>query len=160
MGAAVVVVDEDVVAGAVVVVVARVVVDDEGVLVGTVEVGAVVVGAVVVDDGTVTLGSTGGGPPWGRGGAPPFNTMTWVPTATSRSKPADSRIGIRTQPCDAGCAGTDGDPCTAKPSWKYTGSYSSPRGETRKPPILRSAVNLPVGVTANAQPPPLSLGTQ
>ena len=60
-------------------------------------------------------------------------------TVTARSLGARSQIqsmssfDSRTHPWLAGYAGTDGEPCTAQPPWKYIGRYSVPSGATSMP---------------------------
>jgi hypothetical protein len=101
-----------------------------GVVVDVVEVDVLDVDVVVddVESGDVG-GSEGGGPvgPPRGGGAPtcepgPASTYTASPRRTRLGKYSEMCIGMRTQPCDAGYVGTDGEPCTATPlPVKYTG---------------------------------------
>ena len=72
--------------------------------------GAVVVvdsGGAGADDGGVPSGA---GVLNGTGALGPPSTYTGVPLATVLENQSDADIGIRTQPCDAGDAGTDGAP--------------------------------------------------
>ena len=73
---------------------------------------------VVVDDESGDVGGSVGGGPVGElrgGGAPtcapgPDSTYTASPRFTRLGKYSEMCIGMRTQPCDAGYVGTDGDP--------------------------------------------------
>jgi hypothetical protein len=90
---------------------------------------------VVVDDvvvsggggGAVVGGGLAGGVPSGAGslngtGADgPFFTYTGVPLETLDGNHSAAPMGMRTQPCDAGYAGTDRAPWMAMPPLKYSG---------------------------------------
>src|SRR5688500_9336391 len=99
------------------------------VLVVVVAGGAVVV--VVVSGGATALG-TGLPSSGGASASGLFNTCTRVPAGTSLKKVGAAYIGIRMQPCDAGYAGTEGDPWMAIPPLKYMGHHSSPSGATSR----------------------------
>src|SRR5205814_9374304 len=79
---------------------------------------------VVVSGGAVVGGGWAGGVPsgagWlnGTGALGPFFTYTGVPFGTFEGNHSASYIGMRTQPCDAGYAGTDGAPWMAMPPLK------------------------------------------
>src|SRR5205085_10516809 len=60
---------------------------------------------------------------------------------------------MRTQPCDAGYAGTEGDPWMAIPPLKYCGLYSEPRGPVSHPECWAYTVYDPGGVTATRHHP-------
>ena len=62
-------------------------------------------------------------------------------------------MGIRMQPCDAGCKGTKIAPCTAMPWLKYTGLYSVPNLVSRVPVERRVNVKMPAGVMDSPHTP-------
>ena len=62
-------------------------------------------------------------------------------------------MGIRMQPCDAGCKGTKIAPCTAMPLLKYTVLYSVPNLVSRVPVERRVNVKMPGGVTDSPHTP-------
>ncbi len=62
-------------------------------------------------------------------------------------------MGMRTQPWEAGWAGTDDAPWMAIPPLKYSGLWSWPRRLTRSPLIFLPTRYDPPGVTAVAHSP-------
>lgn len=57
-----------------------------------------------------------------------------VPFGTTDGSHAETLIGTRMQPCDAGYPGTC-PPWTANPPVKYSGLWSRPRWDVRQPLI-------------------------
>ena len=81
----------------------------------------VVSGGAVVGGGLAGLVPSGAGSLNGTGADGPFFTYTGVPFGTFEGNHSASNMGMRTHPCDAGEAGTDGEPWMAMPPLKYSG---------------------------------------
>ena len=115
----------------------------------------VLVGPDVEEPGVLVLGvvSPGAGSLNGTGAFGPPTTYTGVPLGTAPGNQADAYIGMRTHPCEAGYAGTEGAPWMAMPPLKYSGLYSFPSLLVRQPETRRVTRKEPPGVTARAHSP-------